>query len=151
MPNRFDVDLDLLEADPGVPGTTLHQQHAAGGDAREERLGRGDLLAGPAEMRWLVDDELVSAHLVESAPRGRGAGGVNAVDDEFVSGHMHPTLPGMLHQRGFRQNSTMREERRLLTVLFADVVGSTELGSQTDPEVLRQQMTRYYEQPGFGS
>jgi class 3 adenylate cyclase len=57
----------------------------------------------------------------------------------------------MLHQRGFRQNSTMREERRLLTVLFADVVGSTELGSQTDPEVLRQQMTRYYEQPGFGS
>ncbi len=39
----------------------------------------------------------------------------------------------------------MREERRLLTVLFADVVGSTELGSHTDPEVLRQQMTRYYE------
>jgi class 3 adenylate cyclase/tetratricopeptide (TPR) repeat protein len=39
----------------------------------------------------------------------------------------------------------MREERRLLTVLFADVVGSTELGSQTDPEVLRQQMTRYFE------
>jgi len=43
------------------------------------------------------------------------------------------------------QNSSMREERRLLTVLFADVVGSTELGSQTDPEVLRQQMTRFYE------
>src|SRR6202171_6778722 len=39
----------------------------------------------------------------------------------------------------------MRQDRRLLTVLFADVVGSTELGSQTDPEVLRQQMTRYYE------
>jgi class 3 adenylate cyclase/tetratricopeptide (TPR) repeat protein len=39
----------------------------------------------------------------------------------------------------------MREERRLLTVLFADVVGSTELGSATDPEVLREQMTRYYE------
>jgi len=32
----------------------------------------------------------------------------------------------------------MREERHLLTVPFADVVGSTELGSQTDPEVLRQ-------------
>src|SRR5437879_9394281 len=43
------------------------------------------------------------------------------------------------------QNSSMREERRLLTVLFADVVGSTELGSKTDPEVLRQQMTRFYE------
>src|ERR1700758_2748702 len=39
----------------------------------------------------------------------------------------------------------MREERRLLTVLFADLVGSTELGSGTDPEVLRQQMTRYFE------
>jgi class 3 adenylate cyclase len=39
----------------------------------------------------------------------------------------------------------MREERRLLTVLFADLVGSTELGSGTDPEVLRQQMTRFFE------
>jgi class 3 adenylate cyclase len=45
----------------------------------------------------------------------------------------------------FRDNFGMREERRLLTVLFADLVGSTELGSGTDPEVLRQQMTHFFE------
>jgi class 3 adenylate cyclase/tetratricopeptide (TPR) repeat protein len=39
----------------------------------------------------------------------------------------------------------MSEERRLLSVLFADLVGSTELASRTDPEVLRQKMTRYFE------
>ncbi len=40
----------------------------------------------------------------------------------------------------------MGKERRLLTVLFADLVGSTELGSETDPEVLRRRMTRYFQQ-----
>ncbi|GAC1483701.1 MAG: AAA family ATPase [Candidatus Dormibacteria bacterium] len=39
----------------------------------------------------------------------------------------------------------MPEERRLVSVLFADVVGSTALGSETDPELLRDQMTRYFD------
>jgi class 3 adenylate cyclase/tetratricopeptide (TPR) repeat protein len=36
------------------------------------------------------------------------------------------------------------EERRLVTVLFADVVGSTALGESVDPEDLRALMARYY-------
>src|SRR5437868_2670306 len=38
----------------------------------------------------------------------------------------------------------MPEERRLVTVLFADVVGSTALGSENDPEVVRAVLQRYF-------
>lgn len=38
----------------------------------------------------------------------------------------------------------MSEERRLVTVLFADVVGSTSLGEALDPEDLRLLLRRYY-------
>src|SRR5437870_3495476 len=36
------------------------------------------------------------------------------------------------------------EERRIVTVLFADMVNSTALGEQLDPEELRRLLTRYY-------
>ena len=36
------------------------------------------------------------------------------------------------------------EERRVVTVLFADVTGSTELGERLDPEHLREVMARYF-------
>src|SRR4051812_18709532 len=36
------------------------------------------------------------------------------------------------------------EVRKLVTVLFADVTGSTALGEQLDPEALRALMTRYF-------
>jgi class 3 adenylate cyclase len=39
----------------------------------------------------------------------------------------------------------MPEERRLVTVLFADVVGSTALGESLDPEDLRHLLSRFYE------
>jgi class 3 adenylate cyclase/tetratricopeptide (TPR) repeat protein len=37
-----------------------------------------------------------------------------------------------------------RETRRTVTVVFADVTGSTTLGEQLDPEALRRVMARYY-------
>ena len=37
-----------------------------------------------------------------------------------------------------------REERKTVTVLFCDVVGSTELGEQLDPESLRRILARYF-------
>src|SRR3954469_14962638 len=37
-----------------------------------------------------------------------------------------------------------REVRKVVTVLFADVTGSTALGEQLDPEALRALMTRYF-------
>ena len=38
-----------------------------------------------------------------------------------------------------------REVRKTVTVLFADVAGSTSLGERLDPESLRQIMTRYFD------
>ena len=37
------------------------------------------------------------------------------------------------------------EVRKTVTILFADVIGSTELGERLDPESLRQVMTRYFD------
>ena len=39
----------------------------------------------------------------------------------------------------------MPAERKLVSVLFADLVGSTAMGSETDPEVMRALMARYFE------
>lgn len=38
----------------------------------------------------------------------------------------------------------MREQRKVVTVLFADVVGSTNLASDSDPEVVRGVLSRYF-------
>src|SRR5579884_3930873 len=38
----------------------------------------------------------------------------------------------------------MAEERKLVTILFADVTGSTALGEELDPEDVRALMSRYY-------
>ncbi len=39
---------------------------------------------------------------------------------------------------------SQREERRVVTIVFADLVGSTELADQMDPEDLRQLLARYF-------
>ena len=41
--------------------------------------------------------------------------------------------------------SAMTEERKLVSVLFADTVGSTALGAEHDPELVRATMGRYFE------
>ncbi len=41
--------------------------------------------------------------------------------------------------------SPVREVRKVVTALFCDVVGSTALGEQTDPEALRALLGRYFE------
>jgi class 3 adenylate cyclase len=40
------------------------------------------------------------------------------------------------------------ETRRVVTVLFSDLAGSTALGDELDPESLRQLMTRYFQEMG---
>ncbi|HTH70543.1 MAG TPA: adenylate/guanylate cyclase domain-containing protein, partial [Candidatus Saccharimonadales bacterium] len=39
----------------------------------------------------------------------------------------------------------MPEERKLVTVLFADIVGSTEMGLSHDPEVVRESLGQAFE------
>lgn len=43
------------------------------------------------------------------------------------------------------QEDTTPEERKLVSILFADVTGSTALGDSMDPEDVRALMGRYYE------
>src|SRR5882762_10676897 len=38
----------------------------------------------------------------------------------------------------------MPEQRKLVSLVFADVVGSTAWGAQQDPEVVRRSMARYF-------
>jgi class 3 adenylate cyclase len=38
------------------------------------------------------------------------------------------------------------ESRKTVTIVFADVTGSTALGERTDPEVMRRIMERYFEE-----
>ena len=40
----------------------------------------------------------------------------------------------------------MAESRKTVTIVFADVTGSTALGEQTDPEAMRRIMERYFEE-----
>src|ERR1700694_3060767 len=42
------------------------------------------------------------------------------------------------------KDNAMPEERKLVTILFADVTGSTSLGDTLDPEDVRALMSRYY-------
>jgi class 3 adenylate cyclase len=44
-----------------------------------------------------------------------------------------------------RAPASSREQRKTVSVLFCDVVGSTALGEQTDPEALRALLARYFE------
>ena len=41
---------------------------------------------------------------------------------------------------------TRRESRKVVTMLFSDVAGSTRLGERLDPESLRQVMARYFDE-----
>jgi class 3 adenylate cyclase/tetratricopeptide (TPR) repeat protein len=43
-----------------------------------------------------------------------------------------------------REAETPREQRKVVTVLFCDLVGSTALGESTDPEALRARMQSYF-------
>ena len=42
------------------------------------------------------------------------------------------------------EREAAREVRKTVTVLFCDVVGSTQLGERFDPEILRGVMARFY-------
>ena len=48
-------------------------------------------------------------------------------------------------RRSSRRREPPREQRKVVTVLFCDLVGSTALGESTDPEALRARMRRYFE------
>src|SRR5437764_2822890 len=62
-------------------------------------------------------------------------------------GHELPEGAKFCHMCGAAVTSASapREQRKTVTVLFCDVVGSTALGESTDPEALRLLLARFFE------
>src|SRR5438477_1817825 len=62
-------------------------------------------------------------------------------------GHELPEGAKFCHECGAAVTSASapREQRKTVTVLFCDVVGSTALGESTDPEALRALLGRYFD------
>ena len=63
-------------------------------------------------------------------------------------GHENPTGAGFCNACGAALDADRQpvgEQRKVVTVLFCDVTGSTALGEQLDPESLRRVLARYFE------
>ena len=54
-------------------------------------------------------------------------------------------MPASVRPAAHRSRPSTRAERKLATIVFADLVGSTELASSLDPEELRRRLTPFFE------
>src|SRR5207244_2881581 len=79
-------------------------------------------------------------------PRRPGGCNFDRAHDWVVASVARRTLPNKPCR--LRQNRSVSEQRKVVTILFADVVGSTETASQRDPEVVRSMMSRYFMRVG---
>ena len=62
-----------------------------------------------------------------------------------VCGHVSAEPFKFCPQCGVPPADEPREERKIVTVLFCDVVGSTELGERLDAESVRRVLGRFFE------
>ncbi len=60
-------------------------------------------------------------------------------------GHENGAAARFCESCGAALSGGSEERRKVVTVLFCDVVGSTALGESTDPEALRALLARYFE------
>ena len=60
-------------------------------------------------------------------------------------GHENSDAARFCEACGAARSGGSEERRKVVTVLFCDVVGSTALGESTDPEALRALLARYFE------
>ena len=71
----------------------------------------------------------------QGTPSGRG---------RTIGRDPHANTPEHLAQKIRAGRSTLEGERKQVTVLFADVIGSMELAEQSDPEEWRRIMDRFF-------
>jgi class 3 adenylate cyclase len=57
-----------------------------------------------------------------------------------------PAAPVVIEPPAAQPQPPSGERRKTVTVLFSDIVGSTELGDSADPEAVRQVLTRWYDE-----
>ena len=110
---------------------------------RERRV----VVSGPAHARrrWTRASARPSAERPWRAP---GVGlGFRRADLRRAATPTTPTTRGSATRAGRRRRPPpSAETRKLVSVVFCDLVGSTELGASIDPESLRKVMTRYYDE-----
>jgi hypothetical protein len=83
------------------------------------------------------------AGLAQSCP---SCGAKNEPDDRFCGDCGAPLTNGASEQRAPVTRDALAAERRLVSVLFADLVGFTPLSESRDAEEVRDLLSRYFEQ-----
>ena len=83
---------------------------------------------------------LECGHAVAASGTGAAAPAPAAPDGRTPATY----TPRHLAERILTSRSVLEGERKSVTVLFCDLVGSTALGESTDPEALRARMQRYF-------
>jgi class 3 adenylate cyclase/DNA-binding winged helix-turn-helix (wHTH) protein len=100
------------------------------------------------ELRQLEQEILRHDALLAAPPRKSGAAGeVRAVDGPtaVAQGAVAPAAPEAAGVGGGdRERLVSARRRKVVTALFCDVTGSTELGEELDPEALVDVMNRYF-------
>jgi class 3 adenylate cyclase len=155
LENRIEADLGFGRHSEIVPELkALVAEHPFRERPRAElmralyRAGRpGDALALYRETRRLLIDELgmepgQELRELEQAILRQDAE-LEAPESERLAAAAEPSAP---QPEPAVPQAPPREVRKTVTVLFSDLVGSTHLGRQLDPEALRRLMSRYFEE-----
>jgi class 3 adenylate cyclase len=99
----------------------------------------------PANLPELTDDELKDLGL-PLGPRKTILKAINALrTSDTIAPSRSPDsyTPKHLAEKNLASKSALEGERRQLTVLFCDIVGSTELANRVDPEILENTLRAY--------
>src|SRR5215471_2671484 len=99
----------------------------------------------PANLPELSDDELKDLGL-PLGPRKTILKAINALrtsDTIAPSRSPDSDIPKRLTEKNITSKNALEGERRQLTVLFCDIVGSTELANRIDPEILEKILHAY--------
>jgi class 3 adenylate cyclase len=99
----------------------------------------------PANLPELTDDELKDLGL-PLGPRKTILKAINALrTSDTIAPSRSPDsyTPKHLAEKNLASKSALEGERRQLTVLFCDIVGSTELANRVDPEILENILRAY--------
>jgi len=101
---------------------------------RDNDIDRDVLLA-------LTADDLIALGVTSVGHRRKLLAAIKALNESSSSGVAHGAKSG----GGTVAADPTRPERRLLTIMFCDLVGSTELATRLDPEDLREIITKYHD------
>ena len=93
----------------------------------------------------LTADDLIGLGVTSIGHRRRLLAAVKALEKSPTSEVALPASPTTSTALSSEPADVAGAERRLLTIMFCDLVGSTELSTRLDPEDLREIIAKYHE------